>query len=90
MELKQHLCMSMSSFDKVLSYIRTSLEVDLDMAQLRGGVIILEISLYCMLCYLAGGSYTEIYIKKHCSTTLYGRRCMPLSDVKTYELPGQI
>ena len=53
--------MSMSSFDKLLSYIRTSLEVDSDMAQLQGGVIILEISLYCMLCYLAGGSYTNIF-----------------------------
>ena len=33
-ELKRHLHMSMSSFDKLLSYIRTSLKVDSDMAQL--------------------------------------------------------
>ena len=52
--------MSMSSFDKLLSYIRESLKVDSDMAWLQGGEIILEISLYCMPCYLAGGSYTDI------------------------------
>ena len=60
MELKQHLHMSLSLFDKLLSFIRTSLEVDSAMAQLRGGVIILEISLYCTLRYLVGGSYTDI------------------------------
>ena len=50
-ELKWHLCMSMSSFDKLLSYIKTSLEVDSDMAQLQGGEIIPEILLYCtVLC----------------------------------------
>ena len=53
--------MSMSSFDKLLSYIRTSLEVDSDMAWLQGGEIIPEISLYCMLLYLAGVSYTDIF-----------------------------
>ena len=60
-ELKQYLHISMSSFDKLLSYIRTSLEVDSDMAWLQGGEIIMEISLYCMLHYLAGGSYTNIF-----------------------------
>ena len=60
-ELKWHLCMSMSSFDKLLSYIRTSLEVDSNMAQLQGGVIIPEILLYCVLHYLAGGSYIDIF-----------------------------
>ena len=59
--MKWHLCMSMSSFDKLLSYIRESLEVDSDMAWLQGGEIILEILLYCMLHYLAGGSYTNIF-----------------------------
>ena len=34
MELKQHLRMSLSSVDKLLSFIRTSLEVDSAMAQL--------------------------------------------------------
>ena len=60
-ELKRHLCMSMSSLDKLLSYIRESLKVDSNMAQLQGGEIILEISLYCTLCYLAEGSYTNIF-----------------------------
>ena len=61
MELKQHLCMAVPSFDKLLSYIRTSLEVDSNMAWLQGGETFLEISLYCMHCYLAGGSYTDIF-----------------------------
>ena len=52
--------MLMSSFDKLLSYIRESLEVDSDMAQLQGGEIIPEILLYCTLRYLAGGCYTDI------------------------------
>ena len=32
------------------------------MAQLRGGVIIPEILLYCTLRYLASGSYTDIFV----------------------------
>ena len=60
-ELKQHLCMSLPSFDKLLSYLRESLELDSDMAWLQGGEIILGISLYCTLRYLAGGSYTDIF-----------------------------
>ena len=31
------------------------------MAQLQGGEIIPEIFLYCTVCYLAGGSYTDIF-----------------------------
>ena len=31
------------------------------MVQLQGWVIIPEIALYCMLRYLAGGSYTDIF-----------------------------
>ena len=61
MELKWHLHMSLSSFEKLLSFIRTSLEVDSAMAQLQGGVIIPEISLYCTLRYLASGSYMDIF-----------------------------
>ena len=63
------------------------------MVQLRGGVIIPEIALYCTLRYLAGGSYTDIFLLVYPnlhSTVLYGRQCLPLSDVKTYELYGQI
>ena len=58
-ELKRHLRMSLTSFEKLLSFIRQSLKVDMAMAQLRGGVIIPEIALYCTLCYIAGGLYTD-------------------------------
>ena len=61
MELKWHLRMSLTLFEKLLSFIWKSLEVDSAMVQLRGGVIIPEIALYCTLCYLAGGSYTDIF-----------------------------
>ena len=61
MELKQHLRMSLTLFEKLLSFIRTSLEVDSAMVQLRGGVIIPEIALYCTLCCLAGGSHTDTF-----------------------------
>ena len=61
MELKRHLRMLLTSFEKLLSFIRQSLEVDSAMAQLRGGVIIPEIVLYCTLRYIAGGSYTDIF-----------------------------
>ena len=52
-----------------------------------------EIALYCTLCYLASRSYTDICLLVYpnlCSTVLYGRQCMPLSNAKTYELCGQI
>ena len=77
-ELKWHLHMSLTSFEKLLSFIRQSLEVDSAMAQLRGGVIIPEIALYCTLRYIAGGSYTNIFLSVYlnlCSTKLYGRQC---------------
>ena len=93
-ELKQHLCMLMSSFDKLLSYIRESLKVDSGMAWLHGCEIIPEISLYCMLHYLAGGSYTDIFFllvyQVHHSTVLYGRQCMPLSGVNNSKFHGPI
>ena len=86
--------MLMSSFDKLLSYIRESLKVDYNMAWLQGGDIILEILLYCTLCYLAGGSYTDIFFllvyQVHHSTVLYGRQCMPLSGGKNSEFHGPI
>ena len=60
-ELKRHLRMSLTSFEKLLTFIRQSLEVDTAMAQLRGGVNIPEIVLYCTLRYIAGGLYTDIF-----------------------------
>ena len=94
MELKRHLHMSLTLFEKLLFFIRTSLKVDSAMVQLRGGVIIPEIALYCTLRYLAGGSYTDIFLllvyPNLRSTALYGRQCTPLSNAKTYELCGRI
>ena len=91
-ELKRHLQMSLTSFEKLLTFIRPSLEVDTAMADLRGGVIIPEISLYCTLRYIAGGSYTDIFFLSgylnHPFTESFGRPCMPLSDVRTYEFSG--
>ena len=60
-ELKRHLHLSLTSFEKLLTFIRPSLEVDTAMADLQGGVIIPEIALYCTLRYIAGGSYTDIF-----------------------------
>ena len=92
-ELKQHLRMLLTSFEKLLTFIRQSLEVDTAMAELRGGVIIPEIALYCTLHYIAGGLYTDIYFLLGYlnlpSTELYGRQCMPLSDVRTYKFSGR-
>ena len=59
-EFKRHIRMSAGSFIKLTNLIRHALEVDEDMANLRGGPIIPEICLYCCLRYLAGGSYSDI------------------------------
>ena len=52
--------MSHDSFNKLLSAIQQDLEVDREMAELRGGAILPEICLYVCLRYLAGGSYSDI------------------------------
>lgn len=54
--------MSPESFERLVSHIRTDLEANESMASLRGGVIIPEIRLYCTLRWLAGGSYSDIYL----------------------------
>jgi len=59
---RRHLRMSTASFDKLLSYIKADLEVNERMASLRGGAILPEIKLYCTLRWLAGGSYSDIYM----------------------------
>ena len=92
-ELKRHLRMSLTSFEKLLTFIRPSLEVDRAMADLRGGVIIPEIALYCTLRYIASGSYTDIFFLSgylnHPFIELFGRPCTQLSDVRTYEFSGR-
>jgi hypothetical protein len=45
--------MSYESFNKLLSYIRPDLEVDLIQSSRRGGAILPEIQLYCTLQWLA-------------------------------------
>jgi hypothetical protein len=52
--------MEVGSFDKLLKIIREDLEVDQDMANLRGGPIIPELCLFCTIRWLAGGSYLDI------------------------------
>jgi hypothetical protein len=61
------------SFTKLLGYIRDSRLVDSDMASLRGGIIALEIQLYCTLRYIAGGSYSNIKFFTGISTASFYR-----------------
>ena len=56
----RHIRMSHDSFTRLLSVVRKDLEVDTEMAELRGGAILPEICLYVCLRYLAGGSYSDI------------------------------
>jgi hypothetical protein len=73
--LKQHLRMSHASFSKLLSYIRPELEVDLLQSSRRGQSIIPEIRLYCTLRWLAGGSYSDIYMFVGISKPSFYRVC---------------
>jgi DDE superfamily endonuclease len=54
------LRMKFSSFKKILTWIEESLEVDNDMASLRGGAIPPFICLFVTIRYIAGGSYLDI------------------------------
>jgi hypothetical protein len=65
--------MTLTSFTKLLGYIHDSLLVDRDMASLRGGVTMLEIQLCCTLCYIAGGSYSNIQFFTGISTASFYR-----------------
>jgi hypothetical protein len=56
----RHIRMPHDSFTRLLSVVRKDLEVDTEMAELRGGAILPEICLYVCLRYLAGGSYSDI------------------------------
>jgi hypothetical protein len=65
------------SFSKALSAIQKDQEVEKEMAKLWGGAILPKIFLYVCLCYLAGGSYSDIkYFTGilHHSTEFNGRR----------------
>ncbi len=52
--------MSKASFDKLLLFIRSDLEVDASRARCCGGIILPELSLYCTLQYCVGGLYSDI------------------------------
>lgn len=58
--VQRHLRMSLPSFYKLLGYIQAGLETD-DIQSTKGGAILPEISLFCTLRWLAGGSYLDIF-----------------------------
>ena len=60
---RRHLRMSYKSFCTLLYLLNDHIATTDDkMASLRGGQIILELHLYATICYLAGGSYSDICI----------------------------
>ena len=54
--------MDIESFYLLLSFVHDALQVDEAKAASRGGMIIPELCLYCMLCYLAGASYLDVIV----------------------------
>ena len=65
---RRHLRMPFNSFNVLLLLIRNDLEVDNEMANLRGGPIIPEWCLYVAIRYLAGGNYSDILLMVGIST----------------------
>ena len=60
-DFKRHIRLpSIEAFNKLLGYVRRDLEVNEQMASLRGGAILPEIKLYSALRWLAGGSHSDI------------------------------
>jgi DDE superfamily endonuclease len=59
-DFDRHIRMSYDSFNKLLTFVRNDLQVNIKMAGLRGGAILPEICLYLCLRFLAGGSYSDI------------------------------
>jgi hypothetical protein len=64
-----------NEFDRLLSFIFPSLELDERMAFLQGGPILPEIWLYCTLQWLAGGSYSDIYMYAGISKSSFYHVC---------------
>ena len=58
---KRHLRMSITSFNKLLNLLRPVIERDETMAR-HGSYIRPELALYATLRFLAGGSYTDVFI----------------------------
>lgn len=59
--IRRHLRMSLTSFYKLLSYIKKGLVVNEYQADKRGGAITPEICLFSTIRWLAGGSYLDIF-----------------------------
>ena len=70
---RRHLRMSVTSFQKLVDFIRTEVDVDESQAGKRGGKIIPELCVYCTLRYLAGGSYTDIHLQTGVSVPSFYR-----------------
>ena len=82
-----HLRMSYGSFEKLLSYIHADLEVDHHMATLHGGAIVPEVCLFCTLCWLAGGTYLDIYDMaslKHPFIRWFGKQSWQYAPARSY------
>ena len=59
---RRHLKMPMQSFNKLLSHIRHSLEVDKCMASLSGGPVLPEWCLHCTVWHLSGGHCSDVVL----------------------------
>jgi hypothetical protein len=71
--LTWHVCMTHTSFTKLLGYIHDNLLVNSEMASLCGGAIVPEIQLYCTLWCSAGGLYYDIQFFTGISTASFSR-----------------
>lgn len=72
--IKRHLRMSLESFFKLLGYFRTDLE-GVPGKGGKAGPILPEISLFCALRWLAGGSYLDIFALTGISVASFYRVC---------------
>jgi hypothetical protein len=72
------------SFNKLLEAIKLYLEVNMDMAGLRGGAILPEICHYMTLRYLAGGLYSDIQLMCGISVSSFYRIvCKTINAINT-------
>jgi DDE superfamily endonuclease len=72
-DLKRQLRMKVSSFAKIVTWISKDLDVDNDMASLRGGSISPEICLYLTIRFLSGASYLDVRFFTEISTASFYR-----------------
>lgn len=72
-DFSRHLRMPIASFNKLLDFLAPNLDVDINMASLRGPPISPQIKLYATLRFLAGGSYSDIRFLTGISTSSFYR-----------------